>query len=75
MSTSLQTIEAEALKLSAEDRAALGERLLLSVVPTQPLHPAWDAEIERRLREVDEGNVQTVPFDEVMAALKAKYQT
>ena len=49
-------------------------RLLLSAVPTRPLHPAWLDEIERRMREVDDAIVQTVPFGDVMAALKAKHE-
>ena len=73
MSTSLQALEAEAMKLPPDERAELAERLLSSVAPEAGLHPAWEAEIEQRLRDHDEGRVVAAPLDEVLARVRAKY--
>jgi putative addiction module component (TIGR02574 family) len=34
---------------------------------------AWEAEIDRRIEEVRTGRVQLVPWDDMVAELKAKY--
>lgn len=71
MTTSLDSVTADALKLSAEDRAALIERLADSVLPAPPLHPSWDAEMARRLAELDAGTVASVPIAQVLAQARA----
>lgn len=67
MSTSLDSVTAEALKLSNADRVELIERLASNVVPAPPLHPSWGAEIAQRLIELDAGLVKSIPADEVFA--------
>ena len=49
MSTTLDGVTADALKLSPAERAELIERIADSVLPAPPLHPAWEAEIARRV--------------------------
>lgn len=71
MTASLQTVEAAALRLSAEDRAELIERLIDTVLPAPPLHPAWEAEIARRLAEMDAGLVESIPAEKVLAEVRA----
>ena len=71
MTTSLDSVTADALKLSAEDRAALIERLADTVLPAAPLHPSWDAEIARRMAEMDSGMVMSLPADQVFAQARA----
>lgn len=70
----LQRVEAAALLLSPDERAELAERLWASVEGRDSLDPAWEAEIKRRMQEVDSGAVQCRPWDEVMTELRAKYQ-
>lgn len=55
-----------ALKLPAEARAALAGRLLdsLDTVVDADAETAWALEIARRLREVHDGSVKTVPWPE-----------
>ncbi|KNZ34024.1 MAG: hypothetical protein AD742_00860 [Methylibium sp. NZG] len=72
MTVSLQSVEAEALKLSPEERAELIERLILSVVPAPPLSAAWQAEIERRISDMDAGRTQPIPAEEVFARIDEK---
>jgi len=71
MPSTLESIESEALKLSPEERAELIERLIDTVVPAPPLHPAWAAEIERRLADMDAGRSKAIPADEVLADMRA----
>lgn len=75
-STALQRIEAAALQLAPEQRAELAERLWASVDggDEAALDPAWEAEIKRRMQEVDKGSVQCRPWDEVISELRAKHQ-
>ena len=71
MNATLEIVEAAALQLDPEERAELIERLIDTVVPPPPLHPAWEAEIERRVTELDAGLVQSIPAEEVFARLRA----
>ncbi|HMO46803.1 MAG TPA: addiction module protein [Rubrivivax sp.] len=71
MSTWLETVEAAALQLDAEERAELIERLIDTLVPPPPLHPAWEAEIERRVAELDAGLVESIPAEVVFARMRA----
>ena len=71
MTATLQSIEAEALKLSPEERAELIERLIVSVAPPT-LSVAWQAEIERRISDMDAGRSQSVPAEEVFARIDEK---
>jgi len=71
MSHALEAVTAQALKLSAAERAELIERLADSVLPPSPLHPQWEAEIARRLAELDAGLVASIPAEQVMADVRA----
>lgn len=69
----LKEIEQEALHLSEEERAALAQKLLLSLdVPmAEEIEADWLAEAHRRAREIDEGTVQPIPADEVRKRAQA----
>lgn len=66
MAASLAKIEAEALQLSAEERARLADRLLASVSSEPEIEEAWAEEIERRLAEVEAG-APPVSLEEAVA--------
>jgi len=63
-----------ALQLPADDRLALAAELLESVEgPEDPKWAeAWAAELDRRVRDLDEGRVQGVPWSEVRAKMEAR---
>ena len=63
----LYEIEREALHLSGEDRAALAQKLLLSLDSPSEAEIAeeWLAEACRRARDLDDGLVEPIPADEV----------
>ena len=72
MSDTVRAIEAEALKLSPEERAALIERLAATIAPAAPLHPAWEAEIAQRLADLEAGLVELLDGCEVFTAVRAR---
>lgn len=65
-----------ALQLPEDDRLALATELLESVEgPDDPeWAAAWAAELDRRVREIDEGRAKMVPWAEVKAKLEARYR-
>jgi len=66
MKQNIADILKEALKLPPEARAALAGTLLDSLDDTvdQDAETAWEAEIVMRLKEIDEGKVNMVPWAE-----------
>ena len=71
MPTSIDAIEAQAMNLSPDERAALGERLLMSVAPSQALHPDWEAEVARRVADMEAGRTHFVSAEEALRHLDA----
>ena len=69
-----QDVANEAMKLSPEERVNLAEKLWISVDTPEAIAAAWDVEIERRLAQIDSGEVETYPANEVIAELHAKLQ-
>lgn len=61
----------EALELPPEARAALAGSLIDSLDDEvdEGVEAAWDAEIARRIQELDEGKVKLVPWAEVRRRL------
>ena len=74
MMLTYQDVANEAMKLSPEERVNLAEKLWISVDTPEAIAAAWDVEIERRLAQIDSGEVETYPADEVIAELRAKLQ-
>ena len=65
MTADAKSVFDAALALSADDRADLAERLMLTLDQQRQaqLEAAWDAEINRRLDEIDSGAVKLIPGD------------
>lgn len=57
MSTRPATLEAEAGKLSREDRVRLADHVIASVRGQDDIEQAWGIEVARRLAEVEAGTV------------------
>jgi putative addiction module component (TIGR02574 family) len=74
MTQAAEEILQKALKLPEEDRDRIADSLWRSVHggTAESIAQEWKIEIERRITEIDEGNVQLVPGDEVMARLRAR---
>ena len=69
----LKQLEQEALNLSEEERAALAQKIILSLdEPSEAENAmAWLVEVRHRVRELDQGLVQPVPADEVRRKAQA----
>ena len=74
MSPSIETIEAEALRLSPTERARLVERLIASLDIDPEIEEAWATEVERRNSEVESGKVSLLSGPEAIAKLKASFK-
>ena len=74
MEAVLETVEADALSLNVYERAALAQRLLASLDQDDGVERAWDAEVERRIAEIDSGAVQMIPINEALAHLRAGHK-
>jgi putative addiction module component (TIGR02574 family) len=74
MARDLTELFQEASELPETERAELAGRLLESLhgEPDEDVEAAWAQEIERRVREIDNGEVKTIPWEEVRAKLYAR---
>ncbi len=69
----LKQIENQALDLSEEERAQLAQRLILSLESSndEELEKEWLLEAKRRAVEIDRGEVEPVPAEEVRIKAQA----
>jgi putative addiction module component (TIGR02574 family) len=69
MSISAEALLDSALKLPSEDRARIAAELIASLdgTPEEGVETAWDAEVERRIAQVDRGEVQLSDWNDVKA--------
>ncbi len=85
MNTEPERVEADALKLSADDRERLVEALIGSLdgegnpapgdfggFASAEIQKSWLDEAERRVQLVREGQNKTFPAEEVMADVRAR---
>ena len=71
MSSQLEIVEAQALKLSAEERAELADRLIASLFKGDEIEEAWAVEVERRIEEIESGRAKLIPAAEAIARIRA----
>jgi putative addiction module component (TIGR02574 family) len=71
MSDDFETIEAQALKLSPEERAQLADRLITSLFEDNEIEDAWAAEVERRIEEIEGGRAKPIPAADSIARARA----
>ena len=71
MRIQLETLEAEALKLTSGERAAFAQLLLASLDEDAEIEEAWAVEVERRIADVENGAVQVIPISEALAQARA----
>jgi putative addiction module component (TIGR02574 family) len=76
MSVSVKELEDKALELGAQERAKLISALIASLEgevqgSTEEIAAAWDAEIERRVAEMEAGRLRFVDANEALRALRA----
>jgi len=65
----------EALSLPVEARTSLVEKLLISLnpPPLQEIDRLWADEAERRIAQIEKGEVKLVPGKKVFSNIRKKY--
>lgn len=71
MSNQLAIVEAQALKLTPEDRAQLADRLITSLFEDHEIESAWASEVERRIEEIESGRAKLIPAADSIARARA----
>lgn len=71
MSRRMEDLYEEASQLTENDRAELAGRLLESLdgEPDPAVEMAWATEIERRIKEIENGEVELIPWETVREEL------
>lgn len=70
MNAKTKALSEEARKLSPEERIALIEDLQRSLAPVDPeIERAWAEEARSRLDAYRRGELEAIPFEEVIASL------
>lgn len=74
MPTSFSILKQQASQLSEAERAELALSLIESLdgTPEAAVEDAWRAEIERRVGEIERGEVQLIPGEEVFTRLRRR---
>ncbi len=72
ITTSLEVLEAEALKLASADRFHLLERLIASLDVDPEVEEAWELEADRREAALGSRSVVEVPAQEAMNRLRSR---
>jgi len=72
MSTAIEHVLIQALQMPPQDRAMIAERLLSSLDADVDweVEVAWQQEAQRRLEEIDRGEVVCLPWEQVMNRLR-----
>ena len=76
MSAIADKIFEEALSLPSDERVSLVEKLLTSLnLPIQAeIERLWVEEAERRVSQIERGDVELIPGDAVFAKIRRKYR-
>lgn len=76
MSSLLKEVANKAYNLSPDERAELAHDLIVNldeITEDNQLEMAWDAEIERRVKEIKSGKAKGRPAEEILSEIRAKY--
>ena len=72
MSTNLEALESEVLRLPVADRVRLLDRVVASLDADATRDAAWDALAAQRDAEIDAGSATESSVDDVVARLEAE---
>ncbi len=84
MGNMIEELEAQALKLTPEERSELAHRLIVSLdgepeETPEAIAKAWDEEIARRVADMEAGRTEWIPaeqvfeeIDKIIAAARAR---
>lgn len=75
----IEQLERQLLELPANERARIAKRLIESLdhpadeVDEAAVETAWKVEIERRIEQMDRGEVEMIPAEEVFARIGERF--
>ena len=72
MSLTYQQVTQAAMQLRPDERVDLAEKLWGSVDTPETIAAAWDEEIARRVAQLEAGEVETAPAEQVIAELRTQ---
>jgi len=77
MARAKEVLKRELRELDPVERAEVAEDAIRSLADTSygVLSPAWEREIERRVKDLDEGRAELIPADEVFREIEAELRT
>jgi putative addiction module component (TIGR02574 family) len=75
MSALMREVINKAFNLSPEERAELAHELIISLDDAidNEVETAWDAEIEKRVKEITSGKAKGRQAEDILAEIQAKY--
>jgi hypothetical protein len=68
----VEALAEEVMRLSPADRSRLLDRVVASLDADRQRDEAWDRLAARREQEIDSGEAELVPVDDVIARLRAE---
>lgn len=69
----LDRLEQEVLKLSAQERARLAERIISNLHSEAEIEREWLEEVRRRDAELDAGEVAAMPMEDALASVRERF--
>ena len=74
MDTQAEDVLRTALSLDPDDRAEIAASLIASLDSQKDsdVEAAWAEEVKRRIEQIDKGEVQLIPADEVMRSMRER---
>ena len=75
MSQDAERILIEAMDLSIKERAAIAGQLIRSLdgPADDDVEIAWQKEIQKRIEEIDNGEVELIPWEEIREIARQKF--
>jgi len=75
MAIALNKVFDEVLSLPADARVGLIEKIIESLnLPTRPeIDKLWAEEAEKRIKQIDQGEVDLIPGEDVFSKIRNKY--
>lgn len=68
----IDQLEQEVLKLPADERARLAERITSSLDDEAEIEKEWLEEVRRRDAELDSGAVAAIPMEDALASVRSR---
>jgi putative addiction module component (TIGR02574 family) len=74
MARAKEVLKKELMELDPAERAEVAEEALESLAGTSygELSPAWEQELERRVKSLDDGSAELIPGEDVFKEIEAE---